>query len=60
MIRQPDHVVNDRLPEGQVLVGRLDSEWYMIQIGRARKVKRFNIRDSEARQLIEQLKELLP
>jgi hypothetical protein len=54
-----DDATGDRLREGQVFVGQFDAGWYLVMIGRARKVKRFNLREAEARQLVEQLKEYL-
>jgi hypothetical protein len=45
--------------EGVVTVERLADGWLHVQIGRTRYVKRFNLRDAEARQLIEQLTPLL-
>jgi len=46
--------------DGVVQVLPLKDDWYQVLIGRSRYVKRFNLRDSEARQLIEQLSALLP
>lgn len=35
-------------------------EWIQVQVGRSRYVKRFNLRDTEARQLLELLRALMP
>jgi hypothetical protein len=40
------------VPDGQVVVLEIGDGWYQVQIGRARRVKRFNLRDTEARQLV--------
>jgi hypothetical protein len=47
------------IERGNVLIERTKDGWILCQIGRARYVKKFNLRDSEARQLIEQLSALL-
>lgn len=52
--------MTDTLPEGIVRVERGRDDWYYVSIGRAAKVKRFNLRDAEARQLLEQLLAMLP
>jgi len=47
---QPEHVVTaERTKDG----------WILVHITRTRYIKRFNLRDSEARQLIEELSALL-
>jgi hypothetical protein len=45
--------------EGVVQVEAGRAGWYYVQIGRAGRVKRFNLRDSEARQLVSRLQQLL-
>jgi len=47
------------LAEGIVTVERMNDGWFHVQIGRTRSVKRFNLRATEARQLLEQLAELI-
>ena len=52
--------MDSALAEGVVCVERGRDDWYYVSIGRAARTKRFNLRDAEARQLIEQLLALLP
>jgi hypothetical protein len=41
------------VPDGQVVVQEHDKDgWLLVEIGRGRYVKRFNLRDTEARQLV--------
>lgn len=49
---------NAAVADGIVTAER-SGEWIYVQIGRSRYVKRFNLRDSEARQLIELLTSLI-
>lgn len=48
--RRSEAVKKD-VPEGQVTLTSLGAGWWLVQIGRARYVKRFNLSDAEARQL---------
>jgi hypothetical protein len=43
-----------------VVTAQREGEWIKVQIGRSRYVKRFNLNDAEARQLVKLLAELLP
>ena len=44
------------VPDGQVEITRhSEGEWFLVQIGRSAYTKRFNLRRSEAEQLIERL-----
>ena len=45
------------VPEGVVTAIR-EGEWIGVAIGRGKYVKRFNLRDAEARQLLELLAKL--
>ncbi len=40
---------------GEVLVEPSRSGWFFVQVGRHKGIKRFNLSDDEARQLIEQI-----
>lgn len=48
------------VPDGQVKVQQHvnDGEWLMVELGRARYTKRFNLRRSEASELVDRLAEL--
>lgn len=52
--------IRQDIPTGTVEVRPLGEGWYFVQIGRGTGTKRFNLRDTEARQLVEQLNTLLP
>jgi hypothetical protein len=49
-----------QVPAGIVRATPLAGGWHLIEIGRTKGVKRFNLSDAEARQLIEVLGEVLP
>jgi hypothetical protein len=42
-------------PPGVVQVDTLSGGWFHVQLGRNRRVKRFNLSDAEARQLLDRL-----
>jgi len=45
-----------QLADGLVRAERGENGWIYVRIGRARKTKRFYLSDTEARQLVDQLK----
>lgn len=55
-----DRDIKQDIPTGAVEVRPLGEGWYFVQIGRGTGTKRFNLRDTEARQLMDQLQKLLP
>lgn len=54
-----DEVETADVPTGQVRVDPHGSGWYLIQIGRGRYTKRFNLSDAEIRQLIDKFADVL-
>lgn len=40
------------LPEGQITITPHRDGWYLVQIGRARKTKRFNLTAADAAELV--------
>ena len=47
------------LPDGTVkITPHHDPDWLLVEIGRARYVKRFNLHVSEAQQLLDQLSDI--
>lgn len=53
-------VAKHNLPPGAVTVQRVRDGWLLVEVGRGRYVKRFNLRDSEAIELVMKLSEALP
>ncbi len=56
--RSGEHVP-DGIVKAELNASRGGRRWYLVSIGRSRYVKRFNLTDAEARQLIDVLTDLI-
>ena len=56
----PSEASKHELSAGEIMVQRTKPGWLLVEIGRGRYTKRFNLRDGEATELVMKLSEMLP